>query len=295
MSLGRASFPRLNKCDGLCHLPLHVQYEEHQPLPALAPLIERVWTLEGHASMLRGALQPVLPDGRPELILHLGDRFDRIPEGGPAERQDDLIFAGQMTSQLVLRPTGAIKVLGLRFEPFGASALFRVPQHELAGLTLDLAAISPPLARALRRVQETASSLAFAAVAAQQALLPFLSHVKPDPRIRHAVNQITRRHGVVSIDRISTATGLTRRHLERQFRQQVGVGPKRLARISRFQHALQLLDSTDSTQRGTLTAAACGYADQAHFIRDFKDLAGCPPTEHLLRQAVLTKFFLDRR
>ena len=272
-----------------------MQYEEHRPLPALTPFVERVWTLEGHASMLRGALQPVLPDGRPELILHLGDPFDRIPEEGRPERQDDLIFAGQLTSQLVLRPTGAIKVLGLRFEPFGASALFRVPQHELAGLTLDLAAISPPLARALRRVQETAPSLATASVAAQQALLPFLSHAKPDARIRHAVTQITRRHGVVSIDRISTATGLTRRHLERQFRQQVGVGPKRLARISRFQHALQLLDSTDSTQRGTMTAAACGYADQAHFIRDFKDLAGCPPTEHLLRQAVLTKFFLDRR
>jgi AraC-like DNA-binding protein len=272
-----------------------VHYEEDRPLPALAPFIERVWTLEGHASMLRGALQPVLPDGRPELILHLGDRFERLDEGGRAERQDELIFAGQMTSQLVLRPTGAIKVLGIRFEPFGASALFRVPQHELAGLTLDLAAISPPLARELRRVRETAASLAIASVAAQQALLPFLSQATPDPRIRHVVREITRRHGVVSIDRISTATGLTRRHLERQFRQQVGVGPKRLARITRFQHALQLLDGTDSAQRGTLTAAACGYADQAHFIRDFKDLAGCPPTEHLLRQALLTGFFIHGR
>jgi AraC-like DNA-binding protein len=275
--------------------PLHVQYEEHRPLPALTPFIERVWTLEGHASMLRGALQPVLPDGRPELILHLGDRFDRIPPEGRPERQHDLIFAGQLTSQLVLRPTGAIKVLGIRFEPFGATALFRVPQHELAGLTLDLAAISPPLARELRRVQETAASLAIVSVAAQQALLPFLSQATPDPRIRHAVNEITRRRGIVSIDRISIATGLTRRHLERQFRQQVGVGPKRLARITRFQYALQLLDGTDSTQRGTLTAAACGYADQAHFIRDFKDVAGCPPMEYLLKQAALTKFFLDRR
>jgi AraC-like DNA-binding protein len=240
-------------------------------------------------------LQPVLPDGRPELILHLGDRFERVHQEGRTERQEDLIFAGQMTSQLVLRPTGAIKVLGIRFEPFGASALFRVPQHELAGLTLDLAAVSATLARELRRVQETAESLAVAAIGAQRALLPFLSGAAPDPRIRHAVNEITRRRGVVSIERISAATGLTRRHLERQFRQQVGVGPKRLARITRFQHALRLLEDSDSSQRGTLTAATCGYADQAHFIRDFKALAGCAPTEHLLGQAELTGLFVDRR
>lgn len=272
-----------------------MQYEEYGPLPPLRPFVERVWTLEGHASVLRGALQPVLPDGRPELILHLGDRFDRIHPDGQPDPQPDLIFAGQLTAQLVLRPAGAIKVLGIRFEPFGASGLFRIPQHELAGLTLDLAAMSAPLARELRRVQETAASLAHAAVAAQQALLPFLSQAKPDPRIRHAVREITRRRGVVSIDRISAAIGLTRRHLERQFRQQVGVGPKRLARITRFQHALQLLEGTDSTQRGTLTAAACGYADQAHFIRDFRNLAGCAPTAHLLRQAELTRLFIDRR
>jgi AraC-like DNA-binding protein len=58
---------------------------------------------------------------------------------------------------------------------------------------------------------------------------------------------------------------------------------------------LTLLERSDSTQRGAVTAAACGYADQAHFIRDFKALAGCAPTEHLLRQAVLTGFFVDRR
>jgi AraC-like DNA-binding protein len=269
-----------------------VHYEEHHPLPALAPFVERVWTLEGHASMLGGALQPVLPDGRPELILHLGDRFTRVQANGTEEKQDDLLFAGQMTSQLVLRPTGAIRVLGIRFEPFGATALVRIPQHQLAGLTIDLSLVSSSLAQSLRRVQDTATSLLGAAIAAQDALLPFVLASMPDPRIRYAVREITTRRGSVSIDRLAGATGLTRRHLERQFQHQVGVSPKRLARITRFQRAVQLLEASDSSQRGTLTAAACGYADQAHFIRDFKDLAGCAPTEHLLKQAVLTGFFI---
>ena len=272
-----------------------MRYEEHAPLPALAPFVERLWTLEGHASMLGGALQPVLPDGRPELILHLGDRFDRIHSDGREERQDALLFAGQMTSQLVLRPTGVIRVLGIRFEPFGAAALFRIPQQELAGLTIDLSAVSSPLARALRSVQEQSRTLAAAAIDAQQALMPFVRVSKPDARIEYAVHEIARRRGAVSVDGLAHASGLTRRHLERQFLQHVGVGPKRLARITRFQHAVSLLERSDSSQRGAVTAAACGYADQAHFIRDFKALAGCAPTEHLLRQAVLTGFFVDRR
>jgi AraC-like DNA-binding protein len=42
---------------------------------------------------------------------------------------------------------------------------------------------------------------------------------------------------------------------------------------------------------GALAAHACGYADQAHFIRDFRELAGCSPGVHLLERAELTGFF----
>jgi transcriptional regulator GlxA family with amidase domain len=60
---------------------------------------------------------------------------------------------------------------------------------------------------------------------------------------------------------------LTCRHLERQFLRTVGVSPKRLARITRFQHALALLGRLDSNRRGTLTAAACGYSIRRTYPR----------------------------
>ena len=87
---------------------------------------------------------------------------------------------------------------------------------------------------------------------------------------------------------------MTPRHLERRFNDKVGVSPKRLARITRFQRALRLFERLDSPQRGTHTAAACGYADQAHFIRDFWEFAGCAPGAHLLRRAELNGFFSSR-
>ena len=69
----------------------------------------------------------------------------------------------------------------------------------------------------------------------------------------------------------------------------VGISPKRLARIVRFQRALRMLRAPEGS--GVATALECGYADQPHFIRDFTELAGCSPAAHLLRHAELSGFF----
>src|SRR5688572_11234427 len=270
-----------------------MQYAEFQPLPGLAAIVDRLWTLSGDAASLGADTQPVLPDGRPELILHFGDAFERVHADGLVERQPDVIFAGQLTSQLLLRPTGLIRVLGVRFHPYGAAAVVRAPQHELAGLTIGVDALTRPLSRALNEVRESSADLDDAVSRVQQTLLQWVQPSGVDPRVRSAVQTIGRGRGLISIDDVAAGVSMTRRHLERKFLASVGVTPKRLARITRFQHALRLLEDSDAASRGTRTAAACGYADQAHFIRDFRDLAGCPPGEHLLRQFELTGFFYD--
>jgi hypothetical protein len=126
-----------------------MEYREYPASAALASFVDCCWTLTGHAAELAGRPQPVLPDGRSELVLHFGDPFDRVTAAGVVSRQPLALFAGQLTEQLTLRPTGAVAVLGVRFHPFGASAFLRVPQHRLAGRTLALDDVSPPLARAL--------------------------------------------------------------------------------------------------------------------------------------------------
>lgn len=274
-----------------------MRYVQSEPLPALAPYLDCVWALEGHADDLAGEPQVILPDGRPELVFHFGDPFERIDSslGGPPVRtlQPKLLFAGQLTSQLVLHPTGKIAVLGLRFHPFGASALFPLPQDELAGTTQAVAALSAEVARGLAPVLAATQTLEDAAVRAQVALAALLDRDRLDSRLRAAVREIEESHGLVSIDQVAESCGMTRRHMERRFRSMVGMAPKRLARIARFQRAVRFLEGDGDANRpgGALTASACGYADQAHFIRDFKELAGIPPGEHLLKKGVLTGFF----
>lgn len=266
-----------------------MEYREHQPVARLAPFLECLWTLEGHTGELAGETQPVLPDGRTELVVHFGEPFERIEEG-IAELQPAVIFAGQLTRRLVLRPTGRISVLGVRFRPYGAAPFVREPQGRLVGLTLDASEVSGPLSRVAAHVRESARSLDAAVASMQQQLVGTLPTVAIDSRVASAVAAIDRFDGLVGIDELSVSVETTRRHLERLFQQQVGVSPKRLARITRFQRALTVLQGA-GTATGVLAAHASGYADQAHFIRDFRELAGCSPGAHLLEAAELTGFF----
>jgi AraC-like DNA-binding protein len=270
-----------------------LQYKEYAASPELGRFVHCLWTLEGHLQDLDAAAQPVLPDGRTELILHLGDPFERVDPSLATERQPAIIFAGQLTGPLTLRPTGRIAVVGVRFQPDGAAALLPAPQHALAGLTIDLGSLSAPLARAVGEIGESASSVAEATGALNDCLAQHVVSRRLDDHVGSAVREISRSRGLVSVDTLAHRSGITRRHLERRFRDLVGMSPKRLARITRFQHALRMFERMGSPQRGTRTATSCGYADQAHFIREFRELAGCSPETHLIRAAVLSGFFAE--
>jgi AraC-like DNA-binding protein len=269
-----------------------MRYREYAASPLLASIVQCVWTLEGHAGECAD-LQPILPDGRPEIILHLGDPFDRIERTGARARQATALFAGQLVGPLTLQPTGSVAVVGVRLQPHGAAALFDQPQSDLVGSTIGVGDLSPRLAHVLNGVRDRASSVHDAAHIVQRCLETCVDDSRLDRRVAVTVGVIRDARGLVTVDDLARRVGLTARHLERTFKQTVGVSPKRLARITRFQRALRLLERSHSPQRGTHTAAECGYADQAHFIRDFREMAGCPPGAHLLRQAELNGFFVS--
>ena len=260
-------------------------------MPQLAAAVQCIWTLEGIA--LQGAdPDPIFPDGCTEIVVHLGEPFDLLAPAGQATRQASILFAGQLSSQLLLRPAGRVLTLGVRFHPCGAAAFLGEPQRRLTGDPVALDALAPNLASALARVRRRSDTLESAVEGVQGVLCRRMDASRIDPRVAHAVRLIEATAGRLSVERVAAGAEVTRRHLERRFLDQVGVTPKRLARIQRFQRALRALDVDGA--RGALgeTAAECGYADQSHFVRDFRMLAGCSPSTHMLRRAELTGFFI---
>jgi AraC-like DNA-binding protein len=92
---------------------------------------------------------------------------------------------------------------------------------------------------------------------------------------------------------LAAETGWSARHLNSLFRAEVGLSPKEAARVVRFDHARRRIaqaaracaDAADSPGIGLADLAAeCGYYDQAHMAREFRSLAGCPPTQWLAEE-----------
>ena len=80
--------------------------------------------------------------------------------------------------------------------------------------------------------------------------------------------------GQAPIETLTRVTGVSARHLERQFQDDVGLSPKTLARIVRLQQALRRVRAGLPLME---VALACGYYDQAHMTRDFRQLAAMSP------------------
>ena len=82
--------------------------------------------------------------------------------------------------------------------------------------------------------------------------------------------------GRLAIGPLAAEVGWSRRHLAARWRRDVGLGPKTVARVLRFEHALRLVREGRALAD---VAYACGYADQSHLNRDFRALAGATPRE----------------
>ncbi|WP_067646556.1 helix-turn-helix domain-containing protein [Nocardia harenae] len=100
---------------------------------------------------------------------------------------------------------------------------------------------------------------------------------EPDPEVAYAWHTLRRTGGTAGIGTILTEIGWSRARLARRFRAQIGLTPKAAARVIRFERAATLL-RVPRPQPLSAIALACGYADQAHFTRDFREFAGRPPS-----------------
>jgi AraC-like DNA-binding protein len=266
-----------------------MHYRETPPLPPLARYIECVWTLESDSFSPSAPPERILPDGCVELILNFGAAFAEHNPDGTGRTQPTRFLVGQMTGPVLIAPTGTVELMGIRFHPGGTSPFFRLPMHELTDTWVELGALSSKLEQELTTGVEELPSISQKVAAVQQRLVSQIRVKRNDSLPLDLAGKIVARRGLVSLDELVADSGLSSRQLERRFLQEVGIGPKLLSRILRFQQVFRAVER-DDVQWAPI-AVECGYYDQSHLIRDFQQFARQSPAILFAQQSQLTESF----
>jgi AraC-like DNA-binding protein len=267
-----------------------MRYSEIPSRPPLNHFVECFWMLEGDGPIPGGAPERILPDGCVELILNFGERFSQHQKNR-RELQPRHFLVGQMSGPILISPTGAVQLLGIRFHPGGTAPFLRVPMNELTDQIAELGSLSGAFERELLMVSEYLSSLREKTSAIESVLIARLlrgSYDSSASAVKLAA-RIVDSGGRVSVDRLATGVGISSRQLERRFLREIGIGPKLLGRIVRFQQVFRAVERVDSAWASI--AVECGYYDQAHLIRDFNQFAGQTPSVLLAERSALTEAF----
>jgi AraC-like DNA-binding protein len=106
------------------------------------------------------------------------------------------------------------------------------------------------------------------------------------PEVRYGWRRLRETDGAVGVAELAAETGLSARRLGSLFQAEFGLAPKEAGRVFRFDRARRLI-GRGVAAGGTLAglAAECGYYDQAHLAREFRSLAGCPPSQWLAEES----------
>ena len=265
------------------------------------------------SSRLRGTVRERhVPSIEVPLLLNFGASHRRLDANGSKEwtSRDGAWVVGLHNKHQLTEALGERHFMVVRFTPVGAHLFLGLPMHLIANEALDLELINPALARIVMSRVSVAKTWT-GRFAAMEALIAERVADAAAPRsIDSTWCRLVAADGRVALGSLAAEMDCSHRTLIARFRTYVGFPPKTIARLLRFNRAMRSLDKLSQTRakapaskpyveaddaedrhvdpiRWADLAADCGYFDQAHLIKEFREFAGSTPTVFLRRVAVL--------
>ena len=268
-----------------------MNYQIYYPCEELKHFIQCYWSLEATEQENIGK-QVIVPDGHIEFVFHYGSLYKKFEGSMVAQFQPRCFLLGQLTRTLEIFPSGDTGIFAVRFFPGAAEPLLSLPVRSIENNEIDLEKIYGEKGKEISLKITTSKENPERIRLIESFLLMLLENKREiDMELKYAIDAITKVNGNISVNDVSDKVKVQRRQLERKFSKGVGFGPKKFIKMIRLQYALRLLLNNRFSNLADLTYK-CGYFDQAHFIKDFKEFTGIPPTEFFNNKAsVYFKFY----
>ncbi|MFI5492201.1 helix-turn-helix domain-containing protein [Actinoplanes sp. NPDC051859] len=252
-------------------------YEARQP-PALARFVESIWYARGQISYRR---ERIAPTGSTVAVVVLGDPIRLVAGDGPAFVAREGFLLGPHDRPVLNEPLGETHCYGIVTTTVGCRAVLGLRPASVRGKVVDLLQ-AWPAAAALRRCLLANGSLEVVERAlAPDAAGPTLARCEAAVRALEA-------DPLRPIAGLAAELGVSHGHLDREFTATVGLSPRLVSRIVRLRALLAEIDVYAPVD-WTGLAAAYGWFDQSHFIRDFRRHTGVSPSAYVQAQRAAFK------
>lgn len=250
-----------------------------RPTPALAPFVERYvgYRLEGFPPGLHRGL----PSRHLTFIVSIGPEIDVVAQTDPAQapRTYRAVVSGLQASPALIAHHGYQEGVAFELTPLGCRSLLGPPAHEIWNTSLELDELTGPVGAELWERLQPAAGWPERFAICDEVLARLATDRDVEPALDRSWRLLTESAGTVTVADLARTVGWTRQHFARRFAGEFGLSPKLAARVVRFDRARRMLQAPFLSI--AQVAHACGYYDQAHLTRDFRELAGVSPARLL--------------
>lgn len=263
-----------------------VNHAYYRPRAPLDRFVEFIWAADDY--LARAPRERILPSGAPTLVIQLGSSkvpvYDDEQAVQPLDVSGAILLGARQKPLIIGTSLGA--TVGVHFKPGGARPFFDIPADAVAEQCVALETLWGPAARRLlEQLAESPLPLQRVQILEQYLLRSARRSIDPTPALLLSFDAFEEPL-LRSVAEVNRRTGCSPKRLLALFRDEVGLSPKAFWRVRRFRAALRELD--EGTLRGAALAAQSGYFDQAHFLREFRALAGSTPSAYLAHRVLGT-------
>jgi AraC-like DNA-binding protein len=241
--------------------------------PLLASFIK---SFHYHESDLPFMLERIVPNGRAHLMVNLAEdefrTYNPMPTG-QMHRHSGAVLAGPHARSVVIDTRELCWLAAVEFRSGGAAHFFPMPMNETCNQIVQLDHVWGCNGKLLRERLLEAPTPAMKFQILEELLLE-----QCVPRFDRAIEYaVTALQGGMPLAHVTAQLGLLPRTLARRFSSQIGITPKRFARVQRLQRVLRAVRRSSAPDWCAL-ATAHGYTDQAHMVHEFRELADITPS-----------------
>ncbi len=251
---------------------------ELRPAPPLGPLVTAIVYRAGEQP--RTSVEKILPGTQTSLWVNLNrDEFRSFGDGGRVSRVPGAMLAGPASRASVIEFEEGHAHVSVTFALGAASRFLAVPVALARDELVPAETLWGRSGACLReRLLQVAATPRRALEVMEDVLLGHMTDASAvDPAVVAAARALSRG---MPVGEAATVLGLLPRTLHRRFTAQVGLSPKRFARVQRLQRVVRDLDGRTRVDWAAV-AARHGYADQPHLSDEFRELVGVSPGQYL--------------